>query len=230
MSACASCETINCFVPPLLQPGPTSDASWCVPACGSCNYVHRRYASRDYVQITPMVRKTFIRMLASLQNTQQIDPARMRIYIEIRLRGCETMIGCYNAFQRTADGYLGFYWDSQFTAACPGLYVGDVYIDCQYCFSILFRIPNCSLVVDSTYNELATEDCGLGECSMLETVGTGVVGGLQCEVAPSPDECGLPAPFFETMDPSVPIEATEGCNLSCTPAFQIAGDGIVGSV
>jgi hypothetical protein len=183
-----------------------------------------------YVDITPAVKKTFIRMLASAQNPAQIDPARMRVYMEIRRRGSENIIACYNAFQRTLDGYLGFYWDGTFTEACAGLYVGDVYVECEYCFSIRFRIRACSLVVDSTYNEMALEDCGLGECSMLEAVGDGVVGGLQCEVSPVATECGLPAPYFESMDPPVPIEATQGCNLSCTPAFHIAGDDIVGSI
>lgn len=228
MSHCQPCETINCFVPPLLQPGPTSDAAWCVPYCGACCGRHRRYATKDYVEITPNVRKTFIRMLSSVYFPAQVDPTRMHIYIEIRLRGCETVIGCYNAFQRTADGFLGFYWDSEFNEACPGLYVGDVYIDCDYCFSVKFRIPRCSIIVDSFYNEMATETCGAGECSMLDTVGEGVVGGVACESVPS-SECGLPAPYFETTDPVVP-EPLENCNLACQPPFHITGDGIVGDI
>lgn len=226
--SCQSCERINCFVPPLLQPGPTSDASWCVPACGMCGDWHRRYATKDYVEITPNVRKTFIRMLSSVYFPAQVDPARMHIYIEIRLRGCNNLVARYDAFQRTADGFLGFYWDAEFLGACPGLYVGDVYIDCDYCFSVRMRIPRCSIVVDSFYNEMALEDCGEGECSMLTTVGAGVVGGLECEGVDS-SECGLPAPYFDTTDPVV-VDPPENCNLACQPAFHIAGDDIVGSI
>jgi hypothetical protein len=225
----SACNSTNGFVPPLLLPG-MDDAAWCVTSCSPCQPFTRRYADCEYIEITPAVKKTFIRMLASRQNPMQFDPTRARVYIEIKLRGCETSIACYDAFQRTADGYLGFYWDSNFTAACPGLYVGDVFVECVYCFSILFRIPRCELVVDSCYNEYAAEDCGQGECSMLETVGDGVVGGVECPVVPAASECGLPAPFFETRDPAVPIEATEGCNLSCTPAFSIVGDDIVGDI
>lgn len=222
---------IECFIPPLLQPGPGNDAAWCVSAlCNPCDGPVRRYADCDYIDISTRVKKTFIRMLTSVQYPTQVNPTRMNVYIEIRYRGSEAMIACYNAFQRTADGYLGFYWDSTFTDACPGLYVGDVYVECKYCFSIRFRVARCEMVVDSCYNEFAAEDCGLGECSMLETIGDGVVGGIECVVAPPVDECGLPAPYFDTTDPVVPIEATAGCNLSCTPAFSIAGDDIVGDI
>lgn len=228
MQNCNACEQITCFVPPLLQPGPTSDADWCVPPCTSCGCRHRRYANKEYIQITPATRKTFIRMLSSASYPAQVDPARMHIYVEIRYRGCDTLIARYDAFQRTADGYLGFYWDSQFWDACPGLYVGDVYIECDYCFSMKLRIPRCSIVVDDFYNEAATEDCGLGECSMLVTIGEGVIGGIECET-PDASECGLPAPYFETVDPVV-TDPPENCNLACQPVFQIAGDDIIGSI
>jgi hypothetical protein len=219
-----------CFVPPLLLPG-MDDAAWCIQSsCGPCNPIRRRYADCDYIDIVPGIKKTFIRMLRSRQDPVQFDPTRVRIYIEIKKRGCETLVACYDAFQRTADGYVGFYWDATFTAACEGLYVGDVYVDCNYCFSVLFRIPRCELVVDSCYNEYEAATCGAGECSMLETVGTGVVGGIECEEPVDSNECGLPPPYFESHDPSVPIEATEGCNLTCAPPFQIAADGIVGSI
>lgn len=220
---------INCWVPPVLLPG-MDDAAWCITSCDPCRGPRRRYADCDYIDITPNVKKTFIRMLMSRQNEAQFDPTRSRIYIEIRHRGNECVLACYDAFQRTADGYVGFYWDSTFTAACPGLYVGDVYVDCKYCFSVLFRIPKCELIVDSCYNEYAAETCGMGECSMLEVVGEGVVGGLECEESISSNDCGLPPPYFETIDPSVPESAAATCNLQCLPVFSITGDDIVGSI
>lgn len=228
MSACQPCESINCWVPPPLYPGPTSDSAWCIPPCNACGCIHRRYASKEYVQITSRVRKTFFRMLSSWSVPLQVDPTRMRVYIEVRLRGCDELIARYDAFQRTADGYLGFYWDSNFWDAAPGLYVGDVYIDCNYCFSVRMRIPRCSIVVDSFYNEEMTEDCGEGECSMLVTVGEGVVGGVECEGVPS-SECGLPAPYFETTDPVVQ-NPLDNCNLACQPVFHITGDDIIGNI
>ena len=113
---------------------------------------------------------------------------------------------------------------------------------------LLFRIRPCALVVDSHYNEMATEMCGMGECSMLITIGEGVVGGIECEVVPEPSECGLPAPYFETTDPvpNSPICALS-CNtdLSCnpawaqppkelsecaTPVFSITGDVLTGDI
>lgn len=224
----SGCADTCCFIPPLLNPGPTSDCMWCITSCGTCGRMHRRYATKDYVEITPLVRKTFIRMLSSAQLPMQVDPARMHIYMEIRLRGCDTMIACYDAFQRTLDGYLGFYWDQQFLSANPGLYVGDVFVECNYCFSVRFRISRCSIVVDSFYNEMATEDCGQGECSMIVTVGEGVVGGTECP-SPDPSECGLPAPYFETMDPVVE-DPPNNCQLGCSPPFTVSGDDIIGSI
>lgn len=218
----------NCYTPPLL-PG-MDDAAWCITACDPCVGPRRRYAECDYIDITPAVKKTFIRMLVSQQQPNQMDPTRTRIRIEIKRRGSESIVACYTAFQRTADGYVGFYWDSEFTAACEGLYVGDVYIECDYCFSMRFRIPRCELVADACYNEYEAETCGMGECSMLITAGEGVIGGIECEVVPAADECGLPAPYFDTMDPVVAVEATQGCSLSCTPVFSIAGDDIIGDI
>ena len=223
------CASTNGWVPPLLLPG-MDDCAWCITGCNPCDNVRRRYADCDYIDITPKVKKTFVRMLASYQNPIQVDPTRSRIYIEIRRRGCPEQVACYDAFQRTADGYVGFYWDSHFTGADPGLYVGDVFVECVYCFSLHFRVPRCELVVDSCYNEFAVEDCGEGECSMLETVGAGVVGGIECEVVPAASECGLPAPYFNPFDPPVPIPTTTGCDLSCLPAFHISGDTLVGDV
>lgn len=231
MSACQPCEQINTWVPPPLYAGSSdaSNAAWCITPCRTCGCIHRRYATQEYIEITPSVKKTFIRMLTSASMPTQVDPTRMQVYIEIRLRGCETLIARYDAFQRTADGYLGFYWDAEFVDACAGLYVGDVYIDCKYCFSVKFRIPRCSIMVDSFYNETGVELCGYGECSMLITIGEGVIGGIECEVVPAASECGLPAPYFETTDPVVQ-EPLEDCNLTCQPVFQIAGDDIIGNI
>lgn len=223
------CMPTNGWVQPALLPG-MDDCAWCITSCTPCHTRPRRYSGCDYIDITSKLKKTFIRMLASERNPTQVDPTNARIYIEIRRRGCPALVASYDAFQRTADGYVGFYWDSEFTGAPAGLYVGDVYIDCVYCFSLRFRIPRCQLVVDDCYNEYAAEDCGLGECSMLIAVGDGVVGGVECGTAPAATECGLPVPYFESTDPAVPIEATEGCNLSCVPAFSIAGDDIVGDI
>jgi hypothetical protein len=225
-----NCGT-NCFIPPPLYPGPDGrDAAWCVSNCGPCVPKKRRYADCEYITITPAVKKTFIRMLNSRQYPAQVDPGRLNIYIEIRYRGCNELIACYNAFQRTLEGYVGFYWDATFTEACAGLYVGDVYVDCEYCFSIHFRIPKCELIVDSCYNEFAAEDCGKGECSMVPTVGAGVVGGTTCPTPPPSGECGLPAPFFETTDPAVPEEADAACNASCAPASHFTGGTTAGSI
>lgn len=225
-----NCGT-NCFIPPPLYPGPGNlDSAWCVSNCGPCVPMKRRYADCDYITITPAVSKTFVRLLASQQDGRQIDPARVEIYVEIRLRGCNNLIACYNAFQRTAEGFVGFYWDATFTGQCPGLYVGDVFVDCKYCFSILFRIPKCEIVAQDCYNEFTLEDCGLGECSMVDAVGAGVVGGLACETAPPATECGVAPPYFESMDPVEPPPDANNCNLSCTPAFHITGDDIVGSI
>lgn len=228
--SCSSCEQINCFIPPPLQPGPTTDSQWCVCCNSGCGKRHRRYASRQYIEINANVKKTFLRLLANTSNSAQVDPGRLNAYIEIRLLGCETLIACYNPFQRTKDGYLGFYWDEQFTDACPGLYVGDMYVDCNYCFSVKFRIRPCAMVVDSFYNEETAETCGLGDCQLLPTVGIGGVGGLECPEAPSASECGLPPPYFETTDPAVPEEATQTCNLNCAPVACVVGDDIVGNI
>ncbi len=223
-----ACTGTNQWVPPLLLPG-MDDCAWCVTSCGPCEPMRRRFAECDYIEITPFVKKTFIRMLSSVQSPMQVNPARQHIKIEIKRRGCETAIACYDAFQRTADGYVGFYWDSAFTGTDPGLYVGDVFIECIYCFSIHFRVPRCEMVVDSCYNEYAAEDCGLGECAVIDAMGEGTVGGTTCPVT-STSECGTPAPYFETADPAIPDMAPPDCNLQCQPAFTVTGDVLTGTI
>jgi hypothetical protein len=237
------------WLPPPLYPGTGGDEAWCIQSCPPCcDTLRRRYASKDYIEINSNVRKTFLRLMSNDVAPEQVNPKGIPIYIEIRKRGCATLIGAYSAFQRTLDGYVGFYWDALFNEAPPALYVGDVYIDCCYCFSVLFRIRACELVVDSHFNELATELCGMGECSMLDTIGEGVIGGLECEFAPESSECGLPAPYFETADPvpNSPIcELPCNTDLSCepawrkppdelsdcsTPVFSVTGDVLIGDI
>lgn len=243
------------YLPPLLYPGQNNDAQWCTPPGAPCppppcevNPARRRYGSTEYVEINHTVRKTFLRLLSDTHSPVQVLPNALPIYIEIRRRGNEALIARYDAFQRTLDGYVGFYWDALFNEAAPGLYVGDVIVDCCYCFSMLFRIRPCEMVIGSYYHELATESCGMGECSMLATIGEGVIGGLECEMVPEPSECGLPAPYFETNDP-VPHNPT--CTVTCSPeamscdppwmkppeelpdcgpVFHVTGDGIIGDI
>jgi hypothetical protein len=242
------------WLPPPLYPGTGGDAAWCTPAPAPCptacdvNASRRRYGSKDYIEINANVRKTFLRLMSNSYAPSHVLPNSLPVYIEIRKRGNEALVARYDAFQRTLDGDVGFYWDSLFNEAPPGLYVGDVVVDCCYCFSVLFRIRPCEMVVGSYHNELATESCGMGECSMLDTIGEGVIGGLQCEVAPEPSECGLPAPYFESTDPvpNSPIcELTCDSDLSCepawrkppdelsdcsTPVFSVTGDVLIGDI
>lgn len=243
------------WLPPPLYPGTGGDAAWCTPVPAPCppspcsvDAARRRYGSKDYIEIDANVRKTFLRLMTNNHAPAHVLPNALPIYIEIRRRGNETLIARYDAFQRTLDGDVGFYWDSLFNEAAAGLYVGDVFIDCCYCFSVLFRIRRCEMVIGGYHNEMATETCGMGECSMLITIGEGVVGGIECEVVPEPSECGLPPPYFETTDPvphDPPCTVTCDTDLSCEPlwrkppsespecdgpVFTVTGDVLIGDI
>jgi len=223
----ACCGT-NPWVRPAIQPGPgCADAAWCIMPTNPCTFGPRNYADCDYIRITPDVKKTFVRMLNNRREQIQVNPARVAAYIEIRRKGCEPRLARYDAFQRTADGYVGFYWDPTFYELPPGFYVGDVFLDCVYCFSLQFVLPRCQTSVDSCYNETGPETCGEGECSMVPAIGDGVIGGLECITAPPVTDCGLPPPYFDSQDPVVPPEPGN-CNLSCTPAFNIVADDLIG--
>lgn len=229
MNVYDACCGTNPWERPALQPGPgPADAAWCVPPTDPCTFGVRNYADCDYITLTPKIKKTFVRMLTSRNIPTFKDPTREEIYIEIRRKGCEPRLARYDAFQRTAEGYVGFYWDATFYDLPPGYYVGDVFINCVYCFSLQFILPRCETFVDSCYNEEGPELCGEGECSMLTTVGDGVVGGVECPVVPAASECGLPAPYFVTQDPVVPYPPAS-CQVPCASPFSIVADDLVGT-
>jgi hypothetical protein len=202
------CASTNGWVPPVLLPG-MDDCAWCVTNCNPCDTIQRRYADCDYIDITPKVKKTFVRMLASYQNPIQVDPTRTRIYIEIRRRGCPEQVACYDAYQRTADGYVGFYWDGNFTGADPGLYVGDVFVECNYCFSLHFRIPRCELIVIPVTTNSLPKIAGRANAACWKLSGP-VWWWNRCAVA-VPASGVAPAPILR-LEPSGTVSASSSCS------------------
>lgn len=142
------------------------------------------------------------------------------VYMEVFRKGREDIpVATYNVWRRDANGAIGFYFDDTLFAT-PGFYVGDVFINCVYCFSVQLRVPPCEAVVTDCYTVAALETCGSDICAFIEPAGYGIVGGGECGV-PTNTVCGPVAPFFELYDPvgaTAVLSGSTGCSFTPEPA------------
>lgn len=183
--------------------------------------VHRRFSPFcRLIDVSPSAPQVYFRVAPSVQNdASSLTFNNSRVYLELRRKGMEDLIATYNAWRRDANGYIGFYFDDSLFGGCPGYYVGDIFIDCKYCMSVQLRLPPCETFVTDCYALPALEDCGRGECTVVDLIGMGVIGGLTCDIPPATTVCGPVAPFFD-LNNSVPPPPVCGVDSACcfTPA------------
>lgn len=188
------------------------------PVITSCT-INRRFSPFcRIVDVVPSTPQVYFRVaLSSQRDSTSLTFAHSSVYLELRRKGMEALLATYTAWRRDENGYVGFYFDDALFGQPPGFFIGDVYIDCKYCFSVQLRLPPCETFVTDCYVVPALEDCGRGECTVLDPVGLGVAGGLPCD-APS-TVCGDAIPYFDLSNP-VPPASVCGIPTACcfTPA------------
>jgi hypothetical protein len=128
--------------------------------------MRRRMSGCGVIEITPMVVKTWVGFVKSKYDISSVVVEDVRI--DIKRKGNELPVASYRAFSKDLDNKVSFYWDDLFLSAAPGYYVGDVYIADNYCLSLEFRIPRCTVEATGCVNEV--ED----PCMDTLLVGSGV--------------------------------------------------------
>ena len=186
--------------------GPSLDSlGWCGVDLAPCSCKPRRFTGCDWIEISPGTAKVFVRMLQSVQVPKLFVPNRTAMQNKLYREGCDSLVAEYNAWQRDANGYVGFYFDDCILAASAGYYVGDVFLGCDYCFSLKFRLAPCELIVDDCQVENQVETCGTTLCELYPAIGEGTIGGVDCALPPSAapcgNTCGAIPPYFDDSNP-----------------------------
>jgi len=211
---------MGCVAPALDESG------WCgsnlaPDGCGK----PRRYSGCDWIAISPGTAKVFVRMLQSVQNPVQFIP-KVPIQIKMYRQGISCLLATYDAWQRDANGYVGFYFDEALLAQPAGYYVGDLFFGCEYCFSLKFRLAPCELIADDCRVVEQIETCGKTVCAIYPAIGEGTIGGVDCALVPPnqcEDPCGTVAPYFDDSNPN--DFKFDPCQAGCDPAIPISPVG-----
>jgi hypothetical protein len=142
-------------------------------------------------------------------NTSLLSPTQQLLFgcacvrIELLRKGREVIIATYDAFSINNENEVCFYWDTDFLLQPYGYYLGDIFINDEYCFTVEFRIRRCEAVVVACRTE-REKACAPG-CE--DAIGKGPLGAID----PS---CGVvPCIATDTIDTCV----TTG---SCSPVVQ----------
>lgn len=181
------------------------------------------------IDIGPSTPQLYLNVAPSVQrNGHQITFNNDRSYMKVFRKGREDIeIATYNVWRRDANGALGWYFDNVLFDQPSGFFVGDVYLNCVYCFSVQLRLPPCEAVITSCYTQPILENCGAGECSLIQVTGEGMVGGGDCALPPPVTECGTIAPYYSLenpLEPLPPCTDTSVCSFTPDPAgFVPAG-------
>jgi hypothetical protein len=191
----------------------------------------RRRFSPDcrMVDVGPATPQAYFSIAPSVQsNGHQASFSYDRAYMNVYRKGREDLlITTYNVWRRDINGAIGWYFDDTLFNQPPGFFIGDVFIDCDYCFSVQLRLPRCESVVTSCYVQPIMEQCGEGECSVIQPMGEGLIGGGECALPPAVTTCGTQAPYFpleNPLKPPAPCAESSACCLTPDPAgFQPAG-------
>jgi hypothetical protein len=141
------------------------------------------------MDITPATVKTWLKLSGSNMTRDLLVIGCDKFEMQIVRKGKDNPFVVYPAFSKT-DHEVSFYWDDEFLAAAPGLYLGDVYVNDGYCFTVKFRIKKCDIAVV----ECRTEN--EAPCS-------------PCEEGCDDGEGCLPVDVVET------ISNTQGCEETC---------------
>lgn len=201
-----------------LQNDGCNSAGGCIPVAPVVPQFRRRFSPYcGFTEVTPQNPQVYYQVAGSVQTDDMpMTFNHQQVYMEVRRKGNECgMVASYPAWRRDANGWIGFYFDDQYFGSPPGYYIGDVFINCCYCFSVQFYLPYCAAVVTGCYTQPALELCGGGECSIADEVGMGTIGGLDCDTTST--SCGGVAPYFPIDNPQVPptpvCPSESGCPL-----------------
>ncbi len=183
------------------------------------------------VDVTPANPQVYFKVAASYPTDKhQLTFNHTRGYMEIRRKGIDhILIATYNIWRRDAYGSIGFYFDDTFFGQLPGYYIGDIFLDCEYCFSVQLRLPVCKAVVIDCYTVAALETCGEPLCSIIDAMGSGMIGGGECPLPPAITECGSLPPYFELFDPIDNTPPACPVNSLCAIPPNCAGSSPIGS-
>ncbi len=188
----------------------------CIPILTQCAPAHRRFSPYcNMIEVNPTTPQVYLRVAPSVQrDATSLTFSHSGVYLELRRKGMPALLATYTAWRRDANGYIGFYFDDALFAQPPGFFIGDVFIDCAYCFSVNLRLPRCQAVVTDCYVQPILENCGNGECAIQDAAGFGVVGGLQCDT-PVTSPCAGVAPYFPLDNPVVPVTPPCPTSTAC---------------
>lgn len=202
----------------------------CLPLAQPCPTIHRRFSPYcKMIDVTPSAPQVYLRVAPSPQSDSlALTFTQSRVQLQLRRKGCEDVIATYNAWRRDENGYIGFYFDDALFSGCSGFYIGDVFIDCQYCFSVNLRLPPCESFVTDCYVQPILETCAQGMCGVLVPAGFGVVGGLYCSPAQPESCCGTIAPFFPLTNPPPPAPVCSTGSTCCYVPATAAGAAAAG--
>lgn len=182
------------------------DSGWCGSDIAPLTCKQRRFSGCDWIALSPATAKVFVRMLQSHQNPVQFIPDRTPVQIKMYREGVNCVVAEYPAWQRDSRGYVGFYFDDELLSQAAGYYVGDVFLGCDYCFSLKFRLAPCEVVVDDCRTEQQVESCGTEVCALYPAIGEGTIGGVNCALPPTvnscDDTCGVAPPYFDDSNPN----------------------------
>jgi len=197
----------------------------CLPTLVACQPAIRRFS--PYCQLIEVTRATpqvYLRVAPSIQRDgTSLTFSHSGVYLELRRKGLPDLLATYRAWRRDANGYIGFYFDDYLFAQPSGYYIGDVFIDCTYCFSVNLRLPRCEAVVTDCYVQPIMETCGQGECAVIDVAGLGAAGGLVCDDPNVNPNCATIAPFFPLDNPQAPPTAPCPTNQCCVSAAPVVG-------
>lgn len=190
----------------------------CIPVPVCLPTLRRRFSPFcRWADVSPQTPQVYFRIASSVQHDSQTFLfTNSRVYLELRRKGMEALIATYDAWRQDATGNVGFYFDDTLFNQPPGFFIGDVFVDCVYCFSVQLRLPPCELVVTDCYVQPIMETCGRGECSVASIVGLGVIGLGPWSCAAPDSVCGVTPPYFEITNsaplPTAPSCPPPGCN------------------
>lgn len=194
----------------------------CIVIEDSCPSIHRRFSPYcRMVDVDASNPQVYFSVGAAINSNVVLTFNHDRAYLELRKKGSEYLIATYNVWRRDLNGAIGFFFDANLFTQTPGYYIGDVYINCTYCFSVQLRLRPCSSVVLSCYTQPVLETCGVEDCGVIQVIGVGSIGGATCAAT---SNCGPIPPYFPLDNPVTPAQPE--INECCLPS--VAGVGTIG--
>lgn len=171
----------------------------CAPTTQAC--LRRRYSPYcRFITVSRATPQVYLTVTPAPASGVPVTFNHDSVYLELRRKGCEgTLLATYPAWRRDANGAIGFYFDDTLFDFRAGFFIGDVYINGAYCFSVQLWLHDCEATVVDCYVQPLQETCGLDACvSVVDTIGLETIGG-----GPYPES----VPYFDLNNPLYPQPA-----------------------